>query len=321
MSNRIGRIDSCLVHSSWHGLAQGPAQGRSTSCLLLVLCVVLWQSTDMRPLRACSEDIIVQPVFINLIEQSQVPALEEGPVAKILIQEGQMVEEGAILIQIDDQRASFAKQQADYEWKVAVKKAADRSAIDLAQTEFKVANASLQRALESRRRFPDSPSQAEVDEIELKVAQAKQHLDKAHQELQLAEFAKDFAEHQLSYATFGLDRHKIRSPLRGTVVEILAKKGDWLRPGDTVARVIRTDRLRVEGNVPREKIQGVVAGCKVTVMIDGSEQQKGKYTGKVTFVSPEVDPNDGRQRVLAEIENPRGTIGPGMRASMVVHRP
>ncbi len=286
--------------------------------LALSLCLTLLTLNSDR-CGLLAEDITVNPVFLNLIEQAQVPALEEGPVMEILVKEGEHVEFGRPLVKIDDQRAQYQKLQADHDAKVATKKAADRSEIELAETEFKLSGASLQRALESRKKFPDTPSQAEVDELQLRVAQARQHIEKATNESQLAQWASDFADTSLMVAQYELERHKIKSPIQGTVVEILARRGEWVRPGQPVARVIRMDRLRVEGWLPREKIRAGMETCAVTVVQDDLNGKQQKLSGKIVFVNPEVDPNDGRQRVLADVDNSQGLLGPGMRAVMVIH--
>lgn len=264
-------------------------------------------------------DITVNPVLIKVIEEVAVPAVQEGPVLAIQVTEGQVVQVGQTLIQLDDQRAKLKQQQAELEQKIATKKAGNRSGVLLAETETRVTNSSLQRALESRRRFPDSPSQAEVDEIELRVAQAKQHLEQTTQEFQLAELAKDLSTKNLELATFEVDRHQIKSPIQGAITEVIAKKGEWVRPGEPLVRVMRIDRLKVEGFVKRDAITTSLLDRSVTILVEGAEGEKDRHPGKIVFVSPVVEPNDRTQRIVAEVDNAKGILGPGLRARMIIH--
>lgn len=263
-------------------------------------------------------EIVVNPVLIKVIEEVAVPAIQEGPILSIQVKEGQVVEFGQILLQLDDQRARLKQQQAEVEHKIASTKAKNRSGVLLAETETRVTNSSLLRALESRKRFPDTPSQAEVDEIELRVAQAKQHLEQATQELQLAEFGKELAAKNVELATFEVERHQIKSPIQGAVTEIIAKKGEWVRPGEPLARVMRVDRLKVEGFVKRDAVSPSLLNRNVYIVIEGGEAEKERHPGKIIFISPVVEPNDRTQRIVAEVDNSKGLLGPGLRAKMVI---
>ncbi len=89
-----------------------------------------------------------------------------------------------------------------------------------------------------------------MDELELRLAQARQHREKAEHELQLASLSQELAAQNLVSADIELQRHLIKSPIQGTVVELIAQPGDWVRAGQMLARVVRTDRLKAEGRLP-----------------------------------------------------------------------
>ncbi len=264
-------------------------------------------------------ELTVNPVLIKVIEEVEVPAIQEGPIMAIHVTEGQVVQIGQPLMQLDDQRARLKQQQAELEQKIATKKSNNRSGLLFAETEVRVTNSSLQRALESRKRFPDTPSQAEVDEIELRVAQAKQHLEQANQEFQLADLAKDLSSKNLALASLEVDRHQIKAPIQGAVIEIIARRGEWVRPGEPLVRVMRIDRLKVEGFLKRDAIYPGLLERAVTVIVEGSEGERERHVGKIVFISPVVDSNDRTQRIVAEVDNSKGLLGPGLRAKMLIH--
>jgi multidrug efflux pump subunit AcrA (membrane-fusion protein) len=281
----------------------------STMLGLRLVCGVTWDGTE----------ITVNPVLIKVIEEVAVPAVQESPILSIQVKEGQVVQVGQVLMKLDDQRARFKQQQAELEQKIAALKSENRSAVLAAETEVRVANSSLQRALESRKRFPDTPSQAEVDEIELRVAQGRQHLDQATQELQLAELAKELAGKNVELAMFEVERYQIKSPIQGAVTEVIAKKGEWVRPGEPLVRVTRIDRLKVEGFLKRESVSPSLLERTVTIAVEGVEGDRGRHVGKIVFISPVVEPNDRTQRIVAEVDNSQGLLGPGLRAKMIIH--
>lgn len=264
-------------------------------------------------------EITVNPVLLKVIEEVDVPAIQEGTVLAIQVTEGEVVQVGQTLMRLDDQRARLKQQQAELEYRIAAKKAGNRSGILLAEIESRVTQSSLQRALESRKRFPDTPSQAEVDEIELRIAHAKQHLEQATQEFQLAELAKELSDKNLALATFEVDRHHIKAPIQGAVTEIIARKGEWVRPGEPLVRVMRVNRLRVEGFLKRDAVSPTLLERTVTIIVEGGAGESERHVGKIVFISPVVESNDRTQRIVAEVDNSKGHLGPGMRAKMIIH--
>jgi multidrug efflux pump subunit AcrA (membrane-fusion protein) len=122
-----------------------------------------------------------------------------------------------------------------------------------------------------------------------------------------------------SVALHNKEIHQILAPIKGMVVEVLRRPGEWVEPGEDVLRVIRIDRLRAEGLIPFEFVTPQLVGsdAEITVSIPGRPDIVAK--GAVVFVNPELNPVNGRVRVRAEFDNPRGLLMPGMRAKMVIH--
>ncbi len=281
----------------------------------VLICQFAWVFITAAAAFTHAEEFIIKPVILKAIAESEIPALQEGAVRQLLVREGDVVKSDQSLVQLDDQLALFRKNKADIEQKIAAKQASNKAELILADAEIKVAQANLQRAVVSRQKFPDTPSQAEVDELELRVAQARQHREKAEHELQLALLSHDLAAQNAVSAQVDLERHLIKSPIDGTVVELIARQGDWVRPGQVLARVVRTDRLKAEGRLPFRADQPSMLGQEVVFRSEGTPEVQ---RGKIVFVSPEVDPNDRSQRIVAEIENTKGRLNPGLRGQLSV---
>ncbi|OYW12793.1 MAG: hypothetical protein B7Z55_18025 [Planctomycetales bacterium 12-60-4] len=102
------------------------------------------------------------------------------------------------------------------------------------------------------------------------------------------------------------------------MVNILHRPGEWVTPGDKIFRIVRTDRLRAEGFVAATDVLEDLSGAEVTLWPDLGGVEGNKVSGKILFVSPEIDPVNGQVRVVAEIENPAGQLRPGLRAKMMI---
>lgn len=251
-----------------------------------------------------------------------VPALQEGAIQVISVREGGLVTQDQLLVQLDNRRAIQATNQARIQYEIAHLKATDDSAVLYSKVALEVANASLQRALESRKRFPDTPSQAELDMIRLKVAEAQQHLVQSEQTFRLAKLTADLAQSALQTAESELDSFQSKSPFQGTVVEVIARQGEWVRLGSPVVRVVQLDRLKAEAYVTKEQsaLLRMDTPIPVTLLLPSVSQQRSESkiesSVNVVFVSPEVDSNDGRLRIIMELDNTKSLMSPGMRIEM-----
>src|SRR5262249_9809728 len=112
-------------------------------------------------------------------------------------------------------------------------------------------------------------------------------------------------------------------PLTGVVVQIFRRKGEWVEPGDKVVRVLRIDRLRVEGFVAARDLHRDLHGAPVTVTATLPGRNQVEVRGKIVFVSHEIDAVTQQVLVWAEVDNPgpQFTLRPGMKAAMAVESP
>ncbi|MGB7324011.1 MAG: HlyD family efflux transporter periplasmic adaptor subunit [Rubripirellula sp.] len=231
--------------------------------------------------------------------------------------------------------------------KIAKRMATNSARIEAAEKSAAVAKNELDRALRSRAEYAESISKSEIDGLRLEfekslldTAQAKVEHDidqlKADAEAETAEghlwsiqHAKlalqqanaskivdglklTLGHHQQELANLESQRHLVKSPLDGVVVEIHRKPGDWVIEGDSIARVIRLDRLRAEGYASADQIHDLRNRPEVTLTIRIRNDDVITRTGEVVFVSPEIDPVNNEAKFWIEFDNPDRDVLPGM---------
>jgi macrolide-specific efflux system membrane fusion protein len=126
-------------------------------------------------------------------------------------------------------------------------------------------------------------------------------------------------ENEWNAARAQIARRKIAAPFDGAIVQVYLRKGEWAEPGQKALRIVNADRLKAEGFIRAEDASVVAAGKSVELTIDlGGKPQA--FSGKVAFVSPEVDPITGQVRLWAEVENHDGKLRPGQSAKMTVRK-
>ncbi len=117
------------------------------------------------------------------------------------------------------------------------------------------------------------------------------------------------AKARLSSADKMLRNTIIRSPFAGVVSERAVSPGDIVSPGSAMFTVIDPRSLRVEASVPTTALADVRVGAPVLFTVNGSDRV---LEGRVTRVSPMVDPQTKQVRLLASVPNSAGLLVAGL---------
>ena len=284
---------------------------------IFTLAVVVAGSATEQPVR----EIEIPSVLVKLIEQVDVPAREAGVLAAVDVQEGEMVEEGDPLGRIVDTESQIAEERAKIELEIAKKNAANDVSIRFARKSMDVAKAELRRSLDSVDKYAKSISDSELDRLRLVVERNTLEIEQAEYDLAIAEFTQQIKENEHEAALEKVRRRKITAPIRGVVVDVHRRPGEWVKPGDAVVRILRIDRLRAEGFLDVRATAQDLSGCSVRLIVDLPGEAGAEFPGKLVFLSPEIDPVNSQIRIWAEIENQALQLRPGMRARMIVELP
>jgi len=98
---------------------------------------------------------------------------------------------------------------------------------------------------------------------------------------------KENLERQLASLQEQNEMMKIKSPINGTVDEVIAKIGEAVQPGQPAVRVVNTSELKITANVSEAYVTEIKKGNKVLVHIP---ELKKDLVSKVTFVGRTIDP-------------------------------
>ncbi len=284
-----------------------------SNSLLLLTVVMGWSEPESN-----AESIEVSDVLVTVIEQVDVPARERGLITQLQVEEGDLVKPGQLLVQIEDADARLNVKRAKIELETAQSQADTDVKLRLAKKALELAESELIRGQKSRELFKDSVTDEELQRRELAVDQAKLEIEQAQHERRLAELRADFSANEFEIAQRGVELRQIAAPIGGMIVQVKRRPGEWVEPGMTALRILRIDRLRAEGFLDAKQLGGDLVGrpVKLTVKLLGDDEVV--LSGVLRFVSPEVDPIDGRARVWAEIENRDWKLRPGMHGSMTI---
>ncbi|QDV48146.1 efflux RND transporter periplasmic adaptor subunit [Gimesia fumaroli] len=288
-----------------------------TICALILLATGGPVSADDQT--SGSNELRIDSVLVSLIEQVEVPAREVGQLNQMLVKEGASVQKGDVLAQIEATEAMLLMQQAKLEFEMALLKDENDVNLRFAQKSHEVAKAELQRAEDSIKKYPKSISKTELDRLKLTADKAELEIEQAVEEAKTTHLEAKLKQNAEQIAELAVQKRKVVSPITGMVVQIMTREGEWVRPGDTVLRILKLDRLRAEGLINASQLlDRDLKNRPVVLLVNPGTKQQVEFKGKVSFVSPEVNPVNNQTRVWAEIENPDLKLKPGMRASLII---
>lgn len=286
----------------------------ASRCLPLALALAAWAWPDVAACRA-AEPI---DVFIRLIEKADTPTRQAGVLRALSATEGQMVKEGDVVAQIDDTEAGLQLRQAELELWIAREQSESNVTVRAAQKVAAVAHNDYQRALRTNEKNPNAISASEVEHLKLTAEKAALDIEDAERDFRIAQVNREVKENQRDLGAQKVQRHQVVAPLSGMVVEVYRQRGEWLEPGEKVVRIVRLDRLRAEGFVDAKQARPAWIGMPVVVSAAVEENAPEQFTGKIVFVSPEIDPVNGQVAVWAEVANRELRLRPGLRATMTM---
>jgi multidrug efflux pump subunit AcrA (membrane-fusion protein) len=255
---------------------------------------------------------VINPI-LKLIDNVAVPTEVSGTIEAMHVQEGSVLIVGQPIATIRSHALRMQLRRAELDRNTAAYRAENDIEIRDAEKSLAVAKTELERVLNANRRVPETFIQGEVDRYQLLVDRATLAVERAQFEQKLAQSALELAEHEVVSAKELLSRYTITAPIDGTVSTTLAQRGEWLEIGQTIAEVVSTTKLRVEGFLHSDAIPLAQPGAQARIKILSSPKQWIETMGTLTFISPDVNPINSQTRVFLEFDNSNLGLSPGLK--------
>lgn len=200
---------------------------------------------------------------------------------------------------------------------------ASADAIDVEQTALvREARAQLDQArreLERQTKLvgDGAATQSTLDQVKTEASAAESRWQVARETIANRRATLLLRESELALAEQQLADTQILSPFDGTVAERLAGTGDHLSVGGAIARVLRSDPVRLRLVVPEQHSGAVRVGQELRAHFDSGAPMQ---TARVARLAPGLNPGDRTLSIEADIANPAGALRPGsfVRADLVL---
>jgi multidrug efflux pump subunit AcrA (membrane-fusion protein) len=257
------------------------------------------------PARGEPVAVRLEHCLVSLIDDLEIPAERAGVLTSLSVKEGDQLAKDAVIATVDAEQARFQHEASLADAHGARTKADSELETDYAVATHRTAEAEYQIALSANQKQNGAVSVVELEKLRLAAEQAKIRIDVSRLEsIVRGSEARGF-DAKAKLAEVDVHNREIRAPLAGEVVEVPIRAGEWVEPGKPVIRLVRLDRLRVEGFVKFSELAPVdVLNRAVRVTVDFAAGRVESFEGRVTFVSPLVQPG-GEYRIWAEVDNRR----------------
>ncbi len=270
---------------------------------------------------------------IRPLRFSRVPSQVNAVVTELLVEAGDLVEEGQPLAVLRMEPARFSLREA--EATLAVRRAQleeleagfrpediaaaradveDAAArVDLAEIEETRQKSLLEREAVSQSEFDRAAAEARRARAELARLEAVLARLKAgprSEEIARARAEVQSAEARLERLRDDLELHTIRAPFSGVIGSRAIDVGDWAREGEMAFAMAALETLRIEARLPERYFHRVHPGDEVSVSVDALAGQR--FSGPIAARVPLGDDASRTFPVKVDLPNPGLRLAPGM---------
>src|SRR6266852_1596214 len=289
--------------------------------------------------KATIEQTVTSEAVLFPLAQSAIVPKISAPVRAFYVKRGSKVHAGQLLARLENLVSAAAAQvnQGAYDQAQAAYAIATASTVpeevQKAQGDTQAAKVTLeaeQKVYDSRQELYKQGAlpRKELDQAGVALTQARnqyelaqrhvdalmavsrqQELKSAAGQLQSAKGKYLGAEAQLAYS-------EIRSPIGGVVTDRPLYPGEMAAAGTPLLTVMDTTSVVARAHIPQDQAALLKLGDKATITVPATVSGAGHgeddpIDGKVTVVSPALDPNSTTVEVWVQAKNSKGRLRPG----------
>ena len=320
MTHRLLAVAACLLLYSCGKREEAPAAAEGEAATPVQVAKVTTGSID----RVIEADAVLWP-----IQQSSLMPKISAPVRQFYVNRGDHVKAGQLVATLENRdlvaaehesTANLAQAQAGYR---TVSQATVAEDLTKAQSDVN----STRQALEAAQKVYDSRvdllnqgaiARKLVDDAKVALVQAQAASENATRHLQVvqnisrkeqvtsAQAQVDAAQARNQSAQAQVSYSELRSPVTGVVSDRAIFQGEMASAGTALITIVDVSQVIAKANLPVTDAADLKVGMSATVSFNGEDTP-----GRVTVVSPAVDPNTTTVQVWVQAANPGERLKPG----------
>ncbi len=273
--------------------------------------------------RAAIQQKIVAEAVLYPIHEAAITPKVSAPVLKFEVNRGDHVHAGQLLAVLENKDLAAAvtenegvyeQAQGDYANTISSTLPQQVQAAKADAENAKAALGAAQRLYDSSKNLYDQGALAkrQLDQAQVALIQAQTQEQAAEQRLQKMEAVSNAAQQKSAAGQLAAAQGKyqgaqaqlayseIRSPIAGVITDRPLYQGEMAAAGTPLITVMDVSRIVARAHIPESQAESLKVGDPAEISsLDG----KDKVSGKVTIVSPALDPNSTTVEIWAEAKN------------------
>ena len=274
----------------------------------LITCLMLLGISSPAPCRAADTECITRPSA-----DVALAFVRAGRVARVLVKEGDIVEAGQILLELDDKEELL---------RIAQLKAAAEETVNIRAAEAQWQQKKVDAAKWEEVFQKGGATEYERDHARLGAVIAELSVEQARltHEQAVLKYQEALAQHELM---------SLRSPMAGRVEQLAIRAGETADALQKIVRVVNIDLLWIDAPVMLDEARNLKPGMAALVTLPANDQATGdvriavdgatavarsdtgaasavQVAGRIIHVAAVADAASGTLIVRVEIPNPSG---------------
>jgi HlyD family secretion protein len=277
--------------------------------ILLIIVLLLavgfalfrWWQGPVVPSYTLSAMPLVQNVVatgrVATVSRAQVGSEISGVVLQRLVQEGDQVKPGDLLVVLNSDELLAQVRQAELALTELASSRRPQAAAELASAKAQLEQASREAA---RRRNAEAGilSREEVEQAVEAERVARNNYETARVKataLAAGQVEEASLREQLAVAQAQLAKTKIRAAVAGTVLTRDVEPGDLVQPGQTLFTIALTGNTEIRVPLDERNLPQLALQQNATVISDAYPDQS--FPARINFIAPSIDPQRGTVEV------------------------
>lgn len=128
-------------------------------------------------------------------------------------------------------------------------------------------------------------------------------------ELTKAKSEDEVAKAEVDRLSAVVDKCTIKAPYEGAVSELMVHVGESVKPGDPLLKIVNTENLELELQIPSKWLAWLKIGTKFNIYINETQQTVEAMVAKI---NPEIDSVSQTVRIIGNLVNKDSALRPGM---------
>ena len=231
-----------------------------------------------------------------------VSAKSTGELKTLDITEGQLVESGVVVGQIDAYQLQMTAQQLEAQKRQLAmsRNATDSRRLDL-EKQLSSINQQISNTQRERQRFSElvrdgAVPRKQLDDINNQIKVLERQRDATRDQIRSNNASLSEQSKGISAQIDGIDAQRkqiadqianaeVKAPLSGTVLEKYVERGEFVATGKPLFKIADTQNMYLRAYVTSSQLKDIKVGQKVKVFADYGGGQKKEYDGTISWIS------------------------------------